>query len=86
MVKITSTEFVRTPGLYQDQAQREPVVIMKHNCEHTVIVSAEEYRRLKRRDRLVYRAGEIPEELIDAIKAAAAPDETAAFDAEFGAR
>ncbi len=82
MSRVTSTEFVRTPGLYQDQAKREPVVIMKHNREHTVILSAEEYRRLKRRDRMVFRAGEIPADLLAAIAAATAPEEAAAFDDE----
>lgn len=82
MSKISSTEFVRAPGLYQDQAQREPVIILKHNREHTVIVSAEEYRRLKRRDRLVFRAGEVSDADIEAIRAAAPPQEDAAFDDE----
>lgn len=82
MSKVTSTEFVRTPGLYQDQAQREPVVIMKHNREHAVILSAEEYRRLKRRDRMVFRSGEVPADLIAAIANATAPEDAAAFDSE----
>jgi len=78
MTKVTSTQFTKTPGLYQDQAQREPVVIMKHNREHTVLLSAEEYHRLKRRDRQVFRAGELSEADIAAIAAA----EAAAFDHE----
>lgn len=82
MSRISSTEFVRTPGLYQDQAQREPVIIVKHNREHAVIVSAEEYRRLKRRDRLVFRTGELSDADIAAIRAAAPAPEAAAFDDE----
>lgn len=82
MSRISSTEFVRTPGLYQDQAQREPVIIVKHNREHAVIVSAEEYRRLKRRDRLVFRAGELSDADIAAIRAARPSPEAAAFDDE----
>lgn len=82
MSRISSTEFVRTPGLYQDEAQREPVVIMKHNREHAVIVSAAEYKRLKRRDRLVFRTGDLSEADIAAIRRAAAPVEAAAFDDE----
>ena len=82
MPRVTSTEFVRSPGQFQDQAQREPVVIMKHNREHAVIVSAEEYHRLKRRDRMVYRAGEVPAEFIDAIRAMEPPEESKAFDSE----
>lgn len=79
MTKISSTQFIRTPGAYQDQAQREPVVIMKHNREHTVLLSAQEYHRLKRRDRLVFRTGELSE---SDIAAAEAPIEAVDFDDE----
>jgi prevent-host-death family protein len=82
VAKVTSTQFIKTPGAYQDQAQREPVVIMKHNREHAVLLSAEEYRRLKRRDRQVVRVGEFAEEDIAAIAAAEAPPETASFNHE----
>jgi len=82
MPKVTSTRFIQTPGAYQDLAQREPVVITRHNREHTVLLSAEEYRRLKRRDRQVFRAGELSETDIAAIAAAEAPAEAAAFDSE----
>jgi prevent-host-death family protein len=82
MRRISSTEFVRKPGHFQDEAQREPVVIIKHNHEHAVLLSAAEFHRLKRRDRLVLRAGEISDADIDLIRTATAPDEAAAFDEE----
>ena len=81
-MKITSTQFIKTPGAYQDQAQREPVMIMKHNREHTVLLSAQEYQRLKRRDREVFRVGELSERDVAAIAAARAPAEAAAFNRE----
>lgn len=82
MPKVTSTQFIKTPGLYQDQAQREPVVITKHKREHTVLLSAEEYQRLKRRDRQVFRVGELAEPDMAAIAAVEPPAEAAAFDHE----
>lgn len=82
MSRVSSTDFMRKPGLYQDEAQREAVVIMKHNREHAVILSAAEYRRLKRRDRLVFRAGELSEADLAAIRMATPPAEAAAFDDE----
>lgn len=82
MVRVSSTAFIKTPGAYQDQAQREPVVIMKHKREHAVLLSAQEYHRLKRRDRQVFRVGELSEADIAAIAAAEAPAETAEFDHE----
>lgn len=82
MTKVTSTQFIKTPGAFQDQAQREPVLIMKHNREHTVLLSAEEYHRLKRRDRQVFRVGELSEADIAAIAAIEPPAEAVAFDHE----
>ena len=82
MVKVSSTEFIKTPGAFQDRAQREPVMIMKHNREHTVLLSAQEYHRLKRRDRHVFRTGELSEADIAAIATAEAPPEAADFDHE----
>ena len=82
MVKVTSTQFIKTPGAYQDQAQREPVLVTKHNREHTVLLSAQEYHRLKRRDRQVFRTGELPDADIAAIAAATAPPAAAEFDHE----
>lgn len=82
MVKVTSTQFIKTPGVYQDQAQREPVVVLKRNREHTVLLSAHEYHRLKRRDRQVFRVGELSEADVAAIAAVTAPAEAAAFDHE----
>jgi PHD/YefM family antitoxin component YafN of YafNO toxin-antitoxin module len=73
---------MKTPGVYQDQAQREPVVILKHDREHTVLLSAEEYRRLKRGDRQVFRTGELSDEDIAAIAAATPAPEAEAFNSE----
>ena len=82
MAKVTSTQFIKRPGVYQDQAQREPVLVMKHNREHTVLLSAQEYHRLKRRDRQVFRVGDLSDADIAAIAAVTAPAEAAAFDHE----
>lgn len=83
MTKVTSTQFIKTPGVYQDEAQREPVMVMKHNREHTVLLSAQEYHRLKRRDRQVFRIEDISEADLAAIAAAEPPAEAAAFDQEY---
>ena len=82
MVKVTSTQFIKTPGVYQDQAQREPIVITNHDREHTVLLSAQEYHRLKRRDRQVFRVGELSEADIAAIAAVEPPAEATDFDHE----
>lgn len=86
MATITSTRFIKTPGVFQDQAQREPVVITKHNREHTVLLSAQEYHRLKRRDRQVFRVGQLSAEDIAAIASVEPPAEAKAFDRELKRR
>ena len=73
MIKVTSSQFIRNVGQYQDWAQREPVVVVKHNREHTVLLSADEYRRLRRRARLVRRIEELSEAEIAAISRTEVP-------------
>ena len=51
MVSVTSAEFQKGFGRYGEVAQREPVTITNHGRESLVLLSAEEYRRLKRLDR-----------------------------------
>jgi prevent-host-death family protein len=83
-MKVTSSQFIRNIGQYQDRAQLEPVVVMKHNREHTVLLSAEEYRRLRRRARLVMRTEEMSEADIDAIGRAEVPGGRERLDDEQG--
>lgn len=72
-MKVTASEFIRNVGRYQDRAQHEPVLVMKHNREHTVLLSADEYRRLRRRARLVRGTEELSEAEIAAIGRAEIP-------------
>ncbi len=67
MVRVSSTEFGKEVGRYQDIALGQPVVVTRNGRDRTVMISAEEYLRLKRRDRQVFAAGELPEDVIDAI-------------------
>ena len=73
MIRVTSSQFIRNVGQYQDRAQREPVVVVKHNREHTVLLSADEYRRLRKRARLVRRIEELSESEIAAISRTEVP-------------
>lgn len=82
MPNVTSTEFQRNPGRYQDMAQREPVMVMAHGRERTVLLSAEEYRRLKRRDRQTLAIEQISDSDMAVIAAAEVPPEYAHLDTE----
>lgn len=67
MVRVSSTEFGKEVGRYQDLALRQPVVVTRNGRDRTVMISAEEYLRLKRRDRQVFGAGQLPDDLVEAV-------------------
>ncbi len=69
MSVVSSAEFQRNLGLYQDKALGEPVTITKNGRERLVLLSVEEYQRLKRRDRHVFATEDLAEERIAAIEA-----------------
>jgi prevent-host-death family protein len=81
-VTVTAAEFQRNLGKYQDVALTRPVAITKNGRERTFLISADEYDRLKRRDREVLLAEELTDEEIEAIKRAKVPDEYAYLDEE----
>jgi prevent-host-death family protein len=84
MITITSVEFQRHFGRYQDEALKEPVSITRNGRERIVVLSAEEYNRLKRRDRQVMALRDFTEIDILAIENAETPTEDSAFDHEVG--
>lgn len=81
-VTVGAAEFGRNVGLYQDIALTKPVTITKNGCEQTVLLSAQEYARLKRRDRRVIAAGELSRRQVDATRNARIPDRFADLDKE----
>ena len=56
-----------------DKARHEPVIITKHGRDSLVVMSVEEWERLKRRDRTVGRTTELPEEWVEAVREAKVP-------------
>lgn len=46
-VTVSAAEFHRNIGIYQDMALTRPVAITKNGRERTVLLSAEEFHRLK---------------------------------------
>jgi prevent-host-death family protein len=70
MPTVSASDYSRKVGLYQTVAQREPVIITSHGREETVLISADEYRRLTRRRRRPYLVEELPEEDWHAIEQA----------------
>jgi PHD/YefM family antitoxin component YafN of YafNO toxin-antitoxin module len=66
-MKVSTADFIKNYGTLADKALIEPVTITKNGRDRFVLVNAEEFERLKRRDRKVYGAGELPDELLEAL-------------------
>ena len=69
-------------AVYQDEALTKPAAITKNGRPRTVLISAEKYERLTRRDRRVITAGEVPDRQIAALREAKVPDRFADLDSE----
>jgi prevent-host-death family protein len=82
MVRISSAEFQKNIGRYQDIALTQPITVTRNGRDRTVILSAEEYARLKRRDRRVMGVDDFTEKDIAAVERAEPPQEAARFDKE----
>ena len=80
--KVTASEFQQAFGTLSDKARREPVIITKHGRDSLVVMAAEEWARLKRRDRQVGLTTELSEEWVEAVRQAKVPDEFAPLDDE----
>ncbi|OWK40984.1 type II toxin-antitoxin system Phd/YefM family antitoxin [Fimbriiglobus ruber] len=82
MEMVSAGEFQRKIGHYQDRALVGPVVVTRNGRERLVLLSAEEFQRLKRRDREVLRVTDFTAADLDAIRTAEPPAAAAAFDPE----
>lgn len=81
-MRVTTAEFIKHYGQLADRALVEPLTITKNGHDRLVVLSAEEYARLTRRDRRVVAAGALTEAEIAAIAAAEVPAEHAHLVAE----
>lgn len=87
MVTITSAELQKQFGRYRELALRAPVSVTHHGRESLVVLSADEYKRLKALDtRQALHAWELPDDLVRALEVAEPPAHTAEHDHEMGTR
>lgn len=70
-VVASAGEVVREFSHYSDIALAKPVVVTKNGRPRNVMISVEEYERLKRRDQLAFRAAETPERFLAELEALA---------------
>jgi prevent-host-death family protein len=82
MITVSAAEFQRYFGRYQDEALTQPVVITRNGRERLVMISVDEYRRLRRSDRQVLRSGELSDADLAALEETRAPGSSRAFDDE----
>jgi prevent-host-death family protein len=78
--RVTAGEFQKKIGFYQDQAQRAPIAITKHDRDYVVVISAAEWQRLSQMDRRAVRFKDEPELMdlmIEGLQTAKVPDEEA---------
>ena len=81
-MRVTAAEFIRNYGSLADQALSEPITIPKNGQDRLVLLSADEYSRLKRRDRCVVRPEELTDEEMALIAKAEVPPGHEHLDAE----
>jgi hypothetical protein len=81
-MKISTAEFIKNYGSLADKALTEPVTITKNGRDRLVLLAAEEYARLKRRDRRVVRLEDFTDEEMKMIAKSETPTEFAHLDDE----
>ena len=72
-MKVSTAEFIKNYGTLADKALTEPITITKNGRDRFVLVTVEEFERLKRRDRRVIGAGEFTSEELALIAKAEVP-------------
>jgi PHD/YefM family antitoxin component YafN of YafNO toxin-antitoxin module len=82
MIKVSAAEFQRNIGRYQDMALVQPVAVTRNGRGRTVMISIEEYHRLKRRDRQVLELEDFTDADLAALDQTRAPESSKAFDGE----
>ncbi len=82
MLKVTSHEFQRRPGYYQDQAIKEKVTITHYGRDRLVIMDAEEYNELRKRARIVLSVDELSNSEINHIESTTMSEEHDHLNAE----
>jgi len=81
-MRVTTADFIKHYGSLADRALAEPVTITKNGRDRLVVISADEFARLKSRDRTAVRPEELSAAEIDLIAVAEMPTEHAALDDE----
>jgi PHD/YefM family antitoxin component YafN of YafNO toxin-antitoxin module len=82
MMRVSAEDLQRQWDRVQDIALAEPVTVTCNGRDRMVLLSVEEYSRLKRRDRQVMTPADFTAEDLEVLEKTKAPGETAAFNRE----
>jgi len=74
-MRVTTRELVTNWGTLAETAMREPIMVTQDGSDRLVVISAEEYARLRRSDRQVLRAEELTDREAELIARSEVPDE-----------
>ena len=86
MAIVTSTEFRKQFGHFSAVARREPLIITERKRESLVVLSYDEYSRLKAMDaRRAYHLSDLPMEFLQALESVEPPKLTEMYDNEVDA-
>jgi prevent-host-death family protein len=67
MLTVSAAEFQRNFGRYQDEAVKQPVSITGNGRDRLIVVSVDEYQRLKQQDRAAFKTHDLSEADISPI-------------------
>ena len=81
-ISISSSDFLKSYGQVSEAALKEPVSITSHGRERLVLMSADEYRRLKQYDRSALYPWELDDDSLNALAIAEPPAAASRFDPE----
>ena len=83
MKRVTTDEFQKKFASYKANAHREAVVITSQGRDDVVLISADEYKRLRQLDQQAVYAHELPETVINELGTIPIPEESRKFDDEY---
>jgi PHD/YefM family antitoxin component YafN of YafNO toxin-antitoxin module len=83
-MRVTTAEFIKDYGTLANKALTEPITITNNGHDRLVLVSFDEYERLRRRDRRAFRIDELSDADIALIAKAEVPPKHGHLDDELG--
>jgi prevent-host-death family protein len=82
MARVPASEFQRGFGRLRGVAHREAVIVTSHGRDDVVLLSAEEYQRLRSLDRPAMHVSELTDEDLAALDAIKISEEAARYNHE----